>query len=133
MDPETAIARPRSPASAEIRIRDHVLIQDKPAAYGGDDEGVMSSELVLAGLVACQLSTFHKIRAKRNAEADVVSIRADAHFDDAGDIGRIELTWTFDGGDDKERATLMRLTDKVCTISRVLLCPITSRDADAAS
>lgn len=124
MDIETATAVPRSPVSCIVTARDHLVVQDKPPASGGEDAGMMASELLMASLLSCQLSTFAKVAAKRKADVTVKSIRAEMHFDDAGDIGRIRLHWMFDGGDDKTWATLTRLTDKVCTISRVLSCPI---------
>ncbi len=123
MDVETATATARTPVSCTIQIRDHTMVQDKPAAYGGDDEGPMASEILLASLLSCQLSTFAKIKAKRGADVEAVSVRGDCHFDDAGDIGKLVVHWTLQG-DDKACATLVRLTDKVCTISRALQVPI---------
>lgn len=124
MDVETVTAKPRSPVSCVATARGIELIQDKPEDMGGTDEGMMASEILMASLLACQLSTFAKVAAKRRIDASVESIRADAHFDDAGDIGRIAVTWGLQGVDDKQAETLIRLTDKVCTISRALKVPI---------
>ena len=124
MDMETATAVPRSPVSCTVTARDHLLVQDKPPAYGGEDAGMMASELLMASILSCQLSTFAKIAAKRKVDVTPRSIRATTHFDDAGDIKRIRLQWTFEGGDQKARDTLVRLTEKVCTISRALSCPV---------
>ncbi len=126
MDIETATATPRTPVSCSISIRDHQLIQDKPAEFGGTDEGVMASELLMAALLSCQLSTYAKVKAKRNASAEVDNIRCECHFNDAGDIDRLAVTWTFKSGDEKEIETLIRLTDRVCTISRALKVPVES-------
>lgn len=127
MDSESATAVPRSPVSCTITAREHTLIQDKPAQAGGQDLGMMASELLMASLLSCQLSTFAKVAAKRKSSVKARAIRADMHFDGAGDIDRMELAWTFDGGDEAEHATLTKLTDKVCTISRALSCPIQVR------
>lgn len=125
VDTESAVAVPRSPVSCLVTARDLEVIQDKPVASGGANEGMMASEHLLASLLACQLSTFHKVAAKRGADARALSIQGDLHFDDAGDIGGIDLAWTFEGeANDKSLDTLVRLTDKVCTISRVLSCPV---------
>ncbi len=127
MDVETADAVPTSPVSCKVTMRGHTMIQDKPPASGGNDEGPMASEHLLTALLGCQLSTFYKVAEKRKSEAKAAAIHADMHFDDAGDIGRIQLTWTIDGSvEDAAVDTLIRLTDKVCTISRALSCPITS-------
>ncbi len=126
MDVETATAKPRSPVSASIQIRDHTVIQDKPAEFGGTDEGVMASELLMAALLSCQLSTFAKVKAKRDAAAELDSLRCDCHFNDAGDIERLAVTWAFASGQSKEIETLIKLTDRVCTISRALKVPVES-------
>lgn len=128
MDIETATAVPRSPVSCTVTARHLSVVQDKPASSGGEDSGMMASEHLLVALLSCQLSTFYKVAAKRKADARAASITGDLHFDDAGDIARVALHWVFAGSaDDKALETLIRLTDKVCTISRVLSCPV---DAD---
>lgn len=125
MDIETATAVPRTPVSCTITARQHSVIQDKPEASGGQDLGLMASEHLLAGLLSCQLSTFYKVAAKRKADVRAQAIRGDLHFDDAGEIAKVELHWTLDGeATDAQLDAIVRLTDKVCTISRVLSCPI---------
>lgn len=124
MDIETATAVPLSPVSCTVTARHHEVIQDKPEASGGQDEGMMASEHLLVALLSCQLSTFAKVAAKRKSEATAVSIRGDLHFNDASDIEKVSLHWQLSNCDDKTAATLTRLTDKVCTISRVLSCPV---------
>ncbi len=126
MDIETATATPRTPVSCSISIRGHTIIQDKPAEFGGNDEGVMASELLMAALLSCQLSTYAKVKAKRSAEAELSSIRCECHFNDAGDIDRLAVAWQFSAGDQKEIQTLIKLTDRVCTISRALKVPVES-------
>ncbi len=125
MDTETATATPTSPVSCKVEMRDHVMVQDKPAASGGRDTGPMASEHLLTALLSCQLSTFYKVAAKRNADVAAQSIRGDLHFNEAGDIDHVSLHWHIKG-DAKDAAidTIVRLTDKVCTISRVLSCPV---------
>ncbi len=127
MDTEIGTARPISPVSAQIRLRHLTVIQDKPPAYGGTDRGPMASELLLAGLLACQLSTLHKVAAKRRMDIEVVDLKGSLVFDDAGDIARVDLHFQVrtPAGEDQVE-TLLRLTDKACTISRVLKVPITS-------
>lgn len=124
MDIETAVAVPRTAVSCTVTARDHTVVQDKPEAYGGQDMGLMASEHLLVALLSCQLSTFAKVAAKRKIEARAGAIRGDLHFDDAGDIAKVHLHWTLLDCDEKNAATLTRLTDKVCTISRVMSCPI---------
>lgn len=125
MDLETARAVPTSPVSCTISMREHTIVQDKPQALGGADAGAMASEILMAALLACQLSTFEKIKAKRAADVTVVDVQAVCHFNDAGDIEQFDVHWQFVAGyDEKAAATLVRLTDKVCTISRALSVPV---------
>lgn len=124
MDVETATAVPRTAVSCTVTARNHVAIQDKPEANGGQDMGMMASEHLLVALLSCQLSTFAKVAAKRKSDARAASIRGDLHFNDAGDIDRVQLHWVLADCDEKTASTLTRLTDKVCTISRVLSCPV---------
>ncbi len=122
MDIETATAEPRSPVSCTIEARGIHLIQDKPSALGGRDDGLMASELLLAGLLACQLSTFYKVAKKRGKEVKAIRLRGDLHFDDASDIQEVRLHWTLSADDGTD--TLLKLTDRVCTISRALKVPV---------
>lgn len=124
---ESGTATPRSPVSVAIQLRGHTVIQDKPEASGGRDEGVMASELLLAGLLACQHSTFFKVAAKRRTEARVRQLDGDMHFDDAGEISHIDVRYTIEAPAtvaDSAIQTLLRLTDTACTISKVLKVPV---------
>lgn len=126
VDIETATATPRSPVSVEIVARSHRLIQDKPQTSGGKDEGLMASELLLAGLLACQHSTFVKVAAKRRVDVAVESIAGDLEFED-GDIARIKVRFILRAPaavPDASLETLLRLTDKTCTISKALKPPV---------
>lgn len=126
MDTETADAKPTSPVAVTITARGHRIVQDKPVASGGDDTGMMASELLLAGLLACQHSTFVKVAAKRKVPAAVVALHGEMDFKD-GDIAalRVRLTLAADAAvADKDIETCLRLMDKTCTISRVLKVPV---------
>ncbi len=121
---ESVIAKPRTPVSCTIQARDHVLLQDKPPANGGADDGPMASEFLLAAIAACQLSTMHKVRAKRGVDVEFESVTVGCDFDDKGDIGHVRIAWKVLKGDDKDIATIVKLTDRVCTISRALKVPV---------
>ena len=137
MDVETGTAVPRSAVSVAVVMRGHTLVQDKPQASGGQDEGPMASELLLAGLLACQHSTFVKVAAKRRAEATVRDIKGEMAFAD-GEIAAIRVKFHLAAPaatTDQAIETILKLTDRTCTISRVLKVPIEttySRSAAAA-
>ncbi len=126
MDLELATATPTSPVAVTVKARRHTIVQDKPEASGGKDTGPMASELLLAGLLACQNSTFVKVAAKRRVEARVVSLEGELGFLD-GDIAAIRVRFRLAAPAsvaDDALATLLRLTDKSCTISKVLKVPV---------
>lgn len=119
-------AKPLSPVSVELTARGHRIIQDKPHASGGHDHGLMASELVLAGLLACQHSTFVKVAAKRKVAVTLLGLRGEMDFQD-GDVSALRVHYTLSAGGDIEASaldTLLRLTDKTCTVSRLLKLPV---------
>jgi len=124
---EDGDATPRSPVSVSIRLRGHTVLQDKPEASGGRDQGPMASELLLAALLACQHSTFVKVAAKRRTAATLRGLHGALHFDDAGDIAKATVRFDVEAGasvPDDALATLVRLTDTACTISKALKVPV---------
>jgi uncharacterized OsmC-like protein len=135
MDVETGTAVPRSPVSVAVVLRGHTLVQDKPAASGGRDEGPMASELLLAGLLACQHSTFVKVAAKRKVDASIRDLKGELHFAD-GDISAIRVKFhvaAAPGVTDQALETLLKLTDRACTISKVLKVPVESAYSRSAA
>ena len=128
MDVEDGSATPRSPVSVELRFRSHTLVQDKPAASGGRDEGPMASELLLGALLACQHSTFVKVAAKRRTAVELLGLRGEVHFKD-GDVERIAVHFDVSASvdvTDEAVDTLIRLTDRACTITKALRVPVES-------
>lgn len=137
MDVESGTAVPRSPVSVAVVLRGHTLVQDKPPGSGGKDEGPMASELLLAALLACQHSTFVKVAAKRKVEASIRDLKGELEFAD-GDIVAVRVRFHLHAPPettDQQVETLLKLTDRTCTISRVLKVPVESgytRSAAAA-
>lgn len=105
-------------------MRGHEIVQDKPPAYGGGDQGPMASELLLASLLSCQLSSLAKLSAKRGVDVDVEELAGECRFDEKGDISALHLAWRFRGGDDKQLGTLVRLSERICTVGRALKVPV---------
>ena len=121
-----ADAVPTSPVAVTVTARGHRVVQDKPVASGGKDQGMMSSELLLAGLLGCQNSTFVKVAAKRRVAATVEGLHGEMDFAD-GDISALRVAFTIRAAPDVTDAaieTCLRLTDKSCTISKVLKVPV---------
>jgi uncharacterized OsmC-like protein len=124
---ETVVVATRTPASTEAQARTHSFVIDKLPANGGSDDGPMASEYLLGALGSCQITTAHKIAAKRRQPIDGITVTATATFD--GDvIANIMLDIEVRGGPgDDELDTIFRLTERSCTISRALSVPIEQR------
>lgn len=124
---ETIAVRTRTPASTRAQARHHEFIIDKLPGNGGTDEGPMASEYLLAALGSCQITTAHKIAAKRRQPIASIVITATAEFD-ADVIATITLDIeVHDGPSDEDLATIFRLTERSCTISRALSVPVEQR------
>ena len=125
---ETVVVQSRNAASTRAQARHHVFVIDKLPANGGNDDGPMASEYLLGALGSCQITTAHKIAAKRRQPLEAMSVSATASFD--GDvITGIVLDIEITGGPDDDEAleTILRLTERSCTISRALSVPIEHR------
>lgn len=67
------------PSTTEASIRSHRVLVDRPEAKGGDDQGPMGGELLLAGLGGCFLSNLLAAARARdtplgNVKAEVVGV-----------------------------------------------------------
>lgn len=123
-DTEYVHVETTTPLSTRVTARHHTFVVDKPPSSGGADGGPMASEYFLAALASCQITTAHKIAAKRRKPLDGVAIHGSLHFD--GDlIERIELDIDVAGQvDADELQTIFRLTERACTISRAVSVPV---------
>lgn len=121
---ETVVVTTRTPASTRARARHHEFVIDKLPANGGDDQAPMASEYLLAALASCQVTTAHKIAAKRRHPIDAMTITATLTLD--GDlITDILLDIEVSGGPgDDELETILRLTERSCTVTRALSVPV---------
>lgn len=113
-----------SPVATRATAREHEFAIDKPEAAGGEDAGPMASEYFAAALASCQLTTATKIAAKRRQRLDVSAIRAEVHLD-GGLISKVVLDLDVRGTvAPDELDTILRLTERSCTISRATSVPI---------
>lgn len=121
---ETVHVRTATPASTRAEARQHRFAVDKLESNGGTDAAPMASEYLLAAVASCQITTAHKIAAKRRKPLEHIEITATAHFAD-GLIERIDLDIAVKGeADADELQTIFRLTERACTISRALSVPV---------
>lgn len=117
-------------ARTEVRIRDHVLICDEPAARGGTDQGAAPVEVLIAALAGCTNVILNRVAEMQGARIEGLRIEARAELDTRGiregldlalPIPRVELTLelaTNAWGDALD--ALKTELHKRCPVSRVL-------------
>jgi uncharacterized OsmC-like protein len=66
------------PLSATVTARDHELIADEPARFGGQDAGMMPTEIFFAALSSCFCLAVAHVAAKRDIELPGLRVTVDA-------------------------------------------------------
>lgn len=66
------------PLSATITAREHEVIADEPASVGGEDAGMMPTELMFAALSSCFCLAVAHVAAKRDIELPGLRVTVDA-------------------------------------------------------
>jgi putative redox protein len=66
------------PLSATVTARGHELSVDEPAGVGGDDAGMMPTEVFFAGLASCFCLAVAHVAAKRDIELPGLRVSVDA-------------------------------------------------------
>lgn len=124
-DDEVVSVESLAPTTTRATARAHTFTIDKPEASGGSDEAPMASEYLLGALGSCQITTAHKVAAKRGRRIDTLRVVATGSFQD-GLIAKIHLDIHVTGdGEASDWETIFRLVERVCTVSRALSVPVT--------
>jgi putative redox protein len=71
-------ARRHGPLSAVVTAREHQLIADEPVEAGGQDRGMMPTELIFAALSSCFCLAVAHVAAKRDIELEDLRVSVDA-------------------------------------------------------
>jgi uncharacterized OsmC-like protein len=71
-------ARWQGGLSATVTARDHELVADEPADFGGADAGMMPTELFFAGLTSCFCLAVAHVAAKRDIVLPGLRVTVDA-------------------------------------------------------
>jgi len=71
-------ARQAGPLSAVVTARDHELIVDEPLDAGGQDRGMMPTELMFAALSSCFCLAVAHVASKRDIELGDLRVSVDA-------------------------------------------------------
>jgi uncharacterized OsmC-like protein len=113
-------ARRDGPLSAVVTAREHELIADEPLDAGGQDRGMMPTELIFAALSSCFCLAVAHVAAKRDVElADLrVSVDADRIGRELR-YGRVRVQIEAVAGD-HDLAALVERAKPFCWVSNML-------------
>ena len=120
---------------SEIKVRDHTLIGDLPASFGGTDRGPKATEYVLVGLATCHEVTYRVVAESLGIPLDGVSVTVTAVSDARGFIGlddrvrpgflRVQGTVTLDTpASDADVERMRRMVEKHCPVLDALRAPV---------
>ncbi|MEX1020046.1 MAG: OsmC family protein [Litorilinea sp.] len=109
------------PTTAEVTIRDHKLLIDRPESKGGGNWGAMGGELLLASLGGCFMSNLFEV--VRSREAPVQKIQTTVTGTLEGTPPRftaIELHVTADYPDEAEFQKFVTISERACIVANTL-------------
>ena len=108
-------------ATSEASVRGHRVVVDRPTAKGGDDNGPMGGELILAGLGGCFMSNL--LAAIRAREADVTNAKTKVRATIAENPARfsaVELAVSADCEDPALLEKLVTIAERGCIAANTL-------------
>jgi putative redox protein len=116
-----AVVHQVSPSTSRGVVRTHEVVCDRPAAKGGEDQGMMGGELLLVGLGGCFMSNL--LAAARAREVAVANMRLAITGTLAEAPARYEAIDMQVSGDVPDRATfekLVTIADRGCIVANTL-------------
>ena len=108
------------PLSATVTAREHELSVDEPAGVGGEDAGMMPTEVFFAGLSSCFCLAVAHVAAKRNIELTDLRVSVDAErIGRELRYGRVRLQIEAVAGE-HDLAALVERAKPFCWVSNML-------------
>jgi putative redox protein len=113
-------ARWNGALSATATAREHAVVADEPAAFGGQDAGMMPTELMLAALSSCFCLAVAHVAAKRDVELPGLRVTVDAErIGRELRYGRLRLEIAAVAGE-HDLAALVERAKPFCWVSNML-------------
>ena len=108
-------------STAEVTIRKHTLLVDRPEPKGGADRGPMGGELFLAAVGGCFLSNLLAAMKAREAAVSGASVHVVGTLADAPPrFSAVELTVTAQYQDRQLFEKLVEIADRGCIMTNTL-------------
>lgn len=108
----------------EIKARQHVILSDQPAEYGGFDEGMTPPEMLLASLGSCAgfYAAQYLKKRKRASEGTIVRVTADKAREPAR-LDNFRIALEIPGDLNQQDLDGVHLAVEHCLIHNTLLNP----------
>jgi len=112
----------------EARIRDLVVVHDKPKEKGYTNLGPTPSEMFLATLASCTMMSTLRVAEVRKVPVQAMSATAELDFDaqDKVSVVRLEIQ-VQSAAAAKDWEVIARMAGKFCTIEQLTKPPIQKR------
>jgi uncharacterized OsmC-like protein len=112
----------------EGRIRDLVVVHDKPVEKGYSNKGPTPSEMFLATLASCTMMSTLRVAEVRKVPVEKLAATAEMDFDAADRASQIRLEIRVQSpAPAKEWEVIARMAGKFCTIEQLTKPPIAKR------
>lgn len=113
-------ANRRGDTASEAHIRDHVVVMDRPQEKGGENQGPMGGETLLAALGGCFMSNLVAAAKAREVELGDVDVTITATIDGSpAVVQRIDMTVTGEAGVDSLEK-LVEVAERGCITANTL-------------
>ena len=108
------------PLSATVTAREHELSVDEPADVGGEDAGMMPTEVFFSGLASCFCLAVAHVAAKRDIDLPGLRVTVDAErLGRELRYGRIRVEVAAEAGE-ADLAALVERAKPFCWVSNML-------------
>src|SRR5262249_33850921 len=112
----------------EARIRDLVVVHDKPKEKGYTNNGPTPSEMFLATLASCTMMSTLRVAEVRKVQVDKLDGSAELDYDERDRVSIVRLELRVQSPAPlKEWEVIARMAGKFCTIEQLTKPPVKKR------
>jgi putative redox protein len=117
-----AVARrtARNGFTHRIEVRQHQLVVDEPAEYGGDDDGPSPQELLAASLASCTAVTIEMYAKRKGWDIGPIEVQCEYAPADRGCPTNFELIVRLPSSCSEEQLQKLRWIAAKCPVHRTL-------------
>lgn len=109
-------------STSRARVREHMLTMDRPTAKGGDNQGIMGGEALLAGFGGCFTSNLLAAAAARGIALSNVETVVTGQLSEDGPSRFVAINLSVSGGgcSGEDFAKLVTIAERGCIVANTL-------------